>query len=210
VVQLLTAFGARMSDAGNFQWPARLVAEEHAHFVLAQWLDIVQLWAPLRIAAGCRMHADSTTALRLGLVDPEQGGVSDMLAARATAASTTPWGLINPKQLENGDVVEEGGDDHQALAGLVHVPICPSTAQFVRAATSGWSASRHWLHHRCVRIAVHVVLLVSERLRQMEALPHLPPELWLLFARFLRRRDWPVMGTSLPVLVSTQEVVECI
>jgi hypothetical protein len=34
----------------------------------------------------------------------------------------------------------------------------------VLAATSGWSTTRHWLHHAAVRTAVHTLLLVAERL----------------------------------------------
>ena len=113
---------------------------------------MVEMWSPLQIAAGCRLHSPATTAVRLGLVDPEQGGVRAMLAARSTAGSTTPWGLIAPEQIE--------------LAELAGSDVCQPTLEMVRAVTSGWSASRHWLHHTNVRTAVHVLLLVSDRLRR--------------------------------------------
>jgi hypothetical protein len=85
-------------------------------------------------------------------------------------------------------------------ASLAHVSACTSTTRFIRAATSGWSTTRHWLHHAAVRTAVHTLVLVSERRRRLAKdadegellLLHMPAELWLLFAHFFRRSDWPV------------------
>jgi ankyrin repeat protein len=159
-------------------------ATERCRTTVAKWLAAVEAWSPLQMAAGCRFRTATTTAVKLGLVDPEQGGVGAMLAARSTAASTAPWGEMDPAQ--------------EALEVLAHVPHCPLTTRLVFAATSGWSATNHWLHHANVRAAVHTVLLASERLRQQatssehEVLPHMPSEMWLLFMRFLRRSDWKV------------------
>ena len=78
---------------------------------------------------------------------------------------------------------------------LAHVPACTLTTKFIRAATSGWSTTRHWLHHAAVRTAVHTLVLLSERLRRLaqddEEL--LPAELWLVVARFFCRSDWPAV-----------------
>jgi hypothetical protein len=152
-------------------------------------------WSPLRIAAGCRLHNTAVRAIKLGLVDPEQGGVREMVAARAAAASTAPWGAMDPEKEE--------------LATLAHARVCLRTEVAVRAVTSGWSATRHWLHHTTIRTAVHAVLSIAERLRRQAAppeegwaeasqanpllLPQLPPELWFVIMRFFLRCDWPVL-----------------
>ena len=84
------------------------------------------------------------------------------------------------------------------------MPACTLTTKFIRAATSGWSPTRHWLHHHAVRAAVHTLVLVSERCRRLASdggagellLPHMPAELWLVFAHFFRRSDWPVVAAA--------------
>jgi ankyrin repeat protein len=95
VVRLLALFGANSTTGttdGN--WNPRSVATFRGHFALAKWLAAVETWPPLQIAAGCRLYRAAATALRLGLVDPERGGMNAMLAARAAATSVTPWGAI--------------------------------------------------------------------------------------------------------------------
>jgi hypothetical protein len=95
---------------------------------------------------------------------------------------------------------QEAEAKRRRLVALAHVPICTFTTRLVRAATSGWSTAWHWLHHIAVRTAVHNVVLVSERLHRnppattAQGLPHMPPELWLVIARFFRRSDWSVVG----------------
>jgi hypothetical protein len=152
-----------------------------------------------------------------------------MLAAQVAAASTAPWGEINvpaTETLDDNEEAERGEGEgweelleRERLIALRHVPVCSHTAAFVRAATSGWSAIRHWLHHPTVQKAVHTLLLVSERHRQCkaratipsvdielpicfwgesDALPHMPPELWLVVAGFFLRRDWPMAAAMVP------------
>jgi len=105
-------------------------------------------------------------------------------------------------------------EDNQQLIALAHVPTCYRTTRLIRAATSGWSAARHWLHHKNVRTAAHTVMLASERLRrsaltaggaaaattemQGMVLPHMPPELWLACMRFFLRSDWKRVGQQQP------------
>jgi hypothetical protein len=162
-IQLLAVFGAdtipntnKEDAANNVGATPRAIATQNGHAAVAKWFGAVEGWSPLQIAAGCRLHRAAAVAIKLEKVDPERGGVTNMLAARVTAASTAPWGVID--------------HDDAALAVLVHAPVCASTAHLVLAYTSGWAATRHWLHPVSVRAAVHTVLLVAERLyRQAHA-----------------------------------------
>jgi hypothetical protein len=190
------------------------MATFQGHAALAKCLAAVETWPPLQIAAGCRLYRAAATTLRLGLVDPEQGGAEMMLAARAAATSTTPWGAIDIPPAPEDAMLDVVDDDAAAAAterlrwvALAHVPACTMTTKVIRAATSGWSPTRHWLHHAAVRAAAHTVVLVSERLRGSAKddpgggggellLPHMPAELWLLFAHFFRRSDWPVLPAT--------------
>jgi ankyrin repeat protein len=204
VAQLLAVFGAKIASHTILSHTPHSIAAQFEHSALAAWFAAVDTWSPLQIAAGCRLFRAATTAVKLGVVDPEQGGVGAMLAARATAETVTPWGAFD--------------SEDESLVSLVHVPLCPGTTKFVRAVTSGWSASRHWLHHSNVRSAVHTIVLVAQRRLQhakstvsdesapppptltaavpTKVLPHMPPELWLEFARFILRSDWPVMAAA--------------
>jgi ankyrin repeat protein len=176
-LQHLAIFCANMSvvhDASvisGYGTSASEIAVKCGWVVLSKWLAAVKAWSPLQIAAGCRLYRVATTALKLGLIDPEQGGVGAMLAARAVSTSNAPWGTLDaPGYIANNhlpdlvDAATEVGKKH--LVTLAHAPSCTFTAKFIRAATSGWSATRHWLHHPTVRTVVHTVLLVAERLHQ--------------------------------------------
>jgi hypothetical protein len=202
-MQLLATFGASTTDGTTNGGVTPLsLSHMQGYVAVVKWLDAIRPWRPLQIAAGCRYYTAAAAALKLGLIDPEQGGIVAMLASRATAASTTPWGKIEvqpPKEalsedeeddLELPQEAERQRQRHR-LAALAHVPACPFTTKFVRAATSGWSTTRHWLHHAALREAVHTVLLLAERLRRQGAVgevpPHMPPELWLVFACFFLR-----------------------
>jgi hypothetical protein len=218
VVQLLAVFGASITTGTtNGRHTPRWIATANGHAALAKWLNAVEAWAPLQIAAGCRLYTAASTALRLGLVDPEQGGVGAMLATRAPAASTAPWGVIIVPPTPDEAVAVPDFDPFIAMAAeaarqrvvaLAHVPTCALANKFFRAATSGWSITHHWLHHTTVRNTVHTLALVSERLHQQAAatsvcttalgLPDMPPELWLAIAHFARRSDWQVVVAELP------------
>jgi ankyrin repeat protein len=224
VVQLLAVFGVN-TTTGNGIWTPQSVATCRGHFALAKWLAAVETWSPLQITAGCRLYRAAAPTLRLGLVDPEQGGIEVMLAAGAAATSTAPWGEIavppapeealldvnNAVAAAAAAAAARAETERQRWDALAHVPACTLTTKFIRAATSGWSTTRHWLHHAAVRSAAHTLVLVSERLRRSAKddpggegvellLPHMPAELasqlWLLFAHFLRRSDWPVLPAT--------------
>jgi hypothetical protein len=118
-----------------------------------------------------RLHSSASTALKLGLLDPEQGGVDAMLAARAASTCDTQWGELiqEPGYIADERLNADAAASFTALGNLhlvtlVHVPVCTLTIKIIHAATSGWSPARHWLHHPTVRTAVHTVLLVAERL----------------------------------------------
>jgi hypothetical protein len=139
---------------------------------------------PLMVAAS-KGHVEVVRAL-VGLGASVNEGKSDgraaaMLAAWDAAASTAPWGEIavpaTKEAMEGGE--EDGAEDipistevreRQHLVALSNSAVCPLTTAFVQAATSGWSSTRHWLHHANLRGgAVHTLALVSERLQRAAA-----------------------------------------
>ena len=185
LAQLLAVFGGSTTTAptlGPLQGmtPAD-IARQLGKPELQRWLTAVAGWHPLRIAAGCRLHADVRLALKHGRIEPDGSEllpVQTRAVALATAADPVPWAAA--------------------------LPVCMATTEIVREATSGWSKGqcsqgcvgwvftkgivmgaltaasmlpflpgRHWLHHSGVRGAVHTVLLVSTRLQlQLRALQH--------------------------------------
>jgi hypothetical protein len=87
--------------------------------------------------------------------------------------------------------------------------MCPITVKLIKGATRCWAPPTHWLHHAGVRVAVHTMLQVSERLHrlhsalpvaeaitgeQLRMLPILPPEMWIAIMGFFLRRNWAVVG----------------
>jgi hypothetical protein len=83
--------------------------------------------------------------------------------------------------------------------------VCPITVNLITAATQGWTPTRNCLYHTNVRMAVHTVLLATERLHLLsladspththDVLPILPPEIWVPL-RFLLRSEWPVSSVA--------------
>ena len=75
------------------------------------------------------------------------------------------------------------------------LPVCAATVRLCRAAVSGWSPARHWLHHGGFR-AARTLLHVHERVQRLVGageqgcLPYLPVELSLLMCAHLRRDDF--------------------
>jgi hypothetical protein len=80
------------------------------------------------------------TALQSGVLDPEVGSAKSTVAAVAGSCS----------------------DDVAASAAAQH----RAKVRCLREAINGWSPARHHLHHRGVRVAVHTLLLVAERLER--------------------------------------------
>ena len=56
------------------------------NLVLARWFGAVHSWHPLRIAVGCRLHADARTVLRLGCPEPMDATAAERVAMAGTAA----------------------------------------------------------------------------------------------------------------------------
>ena len=183
-IQLLCAFGADPKEATRSGRTARSLAAKHNHHTLVTFLDAVAGWSAIRIAAGCRLHAEIRTALKLGRIDPADGTVANLVITASSPADGLWAGSL---------------------------AVCPLTAVVVREAVRAWSPSRHLLFHPAVRTAVHTVLLAAERLRRrhtavqalpsetrlllapLSTLPGLPSELWELLSSFLCRKDWPVL-----------------
>ena len=158
------------------------------HWPLAEWLNAVATWSPLRVAAALRMHTCITFLLQQGRLDPDDRvtfPAAEIMAAIAASTATPaelPW--------ENA------------------LPTCQTTIKLVRGASFGWKYSTHQLYHANVKKAVFAVLVVEDRLEQAgrardntagaaspdyAPLPLLPPELWLFIVHFFQRLWWGVV-----------------
>ena len=171
-VLLLAAYGAKLcrmhstSEWDQFQkhCTAKNVA---AYNAIADWSKEMRDWSPLRVAVASGLPKESTSALRLGNFDPDQIPIHfdrhDELEHQETrdlaAHSPIPWG---GRWVPNVD--DDSDETEQLRSELV---------LFARLATSGWSPQAHWLHHRGVRDAIKVLLLISERLYQNSVQPEL-------------------------------------
>lgn len=186
-VQLLMVFGAEVAPLSNQGETPMDIARDGGHTHIADWLNATFGWSPLRIGAGCRMHADIAAALKAGEMDPDEQCTTGQLQAAITTANATPGTL--------------GWADAPA--------VCQETTKLVVAATKGWGPTRHWLHHTGVRAAVCSVLVMSERMHRSStvgagksssrsrstralsaALPLLPPEMWLHIMSYFQRSWW--------------------
>ena len=176
IAQLLTVYGATLSHTDHHGLTAQQHACESGHDQLATWLGAVDNYTPFQIAVGCRLHADARSLLRTGaLGDPTVCTVKQITDA---ATGTPVWGAST----------------------VAMPPVCRATTRLARNAMACWSPKRHWPFHSSVREAVHMVLLVEERLKgRLEhtcvgsataGLPYLPNELWFLVCAMLLRRDW--------------------
>ena len=180
--KLLVLFGAdaKVGVAGN------------GAFTLAKFSDVgdvaaffgaVADWPPLKIAAGCRLHADASRMLHLGAIEPANYSLVELTAVGDSSVNMLWQGSPRP---------------------------CDETTALIRAAMSSWSPERHALCHHGVRSAVRTVLLVVERLRrrhefvstlsqqhrhllpQIALLAPLPTELWLIVCSYFVRSCWAV------------------
>jgi len=186
--QLLVVHGANIAAVDFSGGAPSFNATVYGHQQLAEWLDAVATWSPLRVAAALRMHACIAKLLQQGRLDPDDRvsfpatEIVAAIAASAASPAELPW--------ENA------------------LPTCQTTIKLVRGASFGWKYSTHQLYHAAVRKAVVAVLLVEDRLGGMgrainhtadadaldrAPLPLLPPELWLLIMHFFQRSWWVVI-----------------
>ena len=150
--QLLVVHGASLTARNHDgETPAEFAASCNQP-ELAEWLNAVAGWSPLRVAAGCRLYKVAARLLRQGKMDPDavrvQECVATIAASTATAAAL-PW--------------------HGAL------PVCKATTKLVADATRGWHRTTHWLHHQGVREVVFAVMVIVLRLSRRDRLEALPP-----------------------------------
>lgn len=169
-VLLLAAYGAKLCHSTSEwdQFQKHCTAENVAAYnAIADWSKEMRDWSPLRVAVASGLPKESTTALRLGNFDPDRIPIPrfdrhvelEHQETRDLAAhSPIPWGGRWVPNVDDSDETE------QLRSELV---------QFARLATSGWSPQAHWLHHRGVRDAIKVLLLISERLYQNSVQPEL-------------------------------------
>ena len=186
-VQLLMVFGAEVATCSNKGETPMDIARNSGHNHIADLLNITFGWSPLRIGAGCRMHADIAAALKAGEMDPDEQCTTGQLQAAIITANATP----------------------ETLGWADALAVCQQTTKLVVAATKGWGPTRHWLHHTGVRAAVYSVLVMSERMHRSStvgagksssrsrstralttALPLLPPEMWLHIMSYFQRSWW--------------------
>ena len=191
-LQLLATFGANLAVKTNRGTTAMAIAIRLGHTTVTDFLQAVAAWQPLKIAVACRFHAAAKTALKLGLVDP-----AFTTAAELATTASSPAGALWPGS--------------PAVCGL-------TTALAKAAAMPAWSLGRHFMHHAGVRISIHTMLRIFERLRRRHrahgggtrrsirqlqqdgsaaaghesVLPVLPSELWLLICSFVLRSHWEV------------------
>ena len=183
--QLLAVHGANIA-AVNFEGNApSFYAIRYGHHSLADWLDAVIAWSPMRVAAALRMHSCITFLLQQGRIDPDDRvtfpatEIVAAIAASSAAPAALPW------------------------ESALHT--CQTAIKLVISASFGWKYSTHQLYHANVKSAVFAVLAVADRLqpgRRADAaeaasglapLPLLPPELWLLILHFFQRSWWRVL-----------------
>ena len=190
LAQLLAAFGANLAATFNGH-TALVLADGSGLSAIVDFLQAVATWTPLKIAVACRLHAAAKSALKLGLIDP-----AFTTAAELTNTASRPAGAMWPGS----------------------PAVCTITTTLATAAAMPvWSPGRHFLYHGGVRISVHTMLLISERLRRRHGaqsggtrrsirqlqhgptsagrgseLPVLPSELWLVICSFVLRSHWGV------------------
>ena len=199
VTQVLVVYGANRAatdDEGNT--PAQL-AQQYGPIALREWHTATASWSQLQVAAGCRLYNEAATALKRGLIDPDDP-TTDFRESIPAAIKTARMGP---------DALPWGGAP----------PVCRATTKLVVDATRGWHRTTHWLHHKHVRGTVFAVLVVALRLdekdertalsppprRQTRAavaedkrlngapqLPLLPIEMWFSALRFCKRSWWAV------------------
>eukprot|EP00729_Bicosta_minor_P019746 gene19746-biopygen20264 len=195
VAQLLVVHGANMAAVTAFNDTPFFYATQNGHQPLADWLNAVATWSPLRVAAALRMHACIALLLQQGRLDPDDRvkfpapEIMAAIAASTAMPAELPW--------ENA------------------LPTCHRTIKLVCGASFGWKYSTHRLYHANVKKAVFAVLAVADRLERgcgntglfgIDAgeedaaaappghapLPLLPPELWLFIMHFFQRSWWRV------------------
>ena len=105
-------------------------------------------------------------ALRLGVIDPEVRSEGFMRYSTRKRG----WPSASLKEMLS--------DFERTLLAATTVgdwtdapDVCPITVKLVENAYRGWRPASHWLYHRRFRVRMHLVLLVSERLRQVAAAP---------------------------------------
>ena len=190
--RFLVVYGASLTAVTTSNLTPAGIATDEGHRQLANWLNAVATWSPLRIAAALRMHATISFLLQQGRLDPDDRAkfpAAEIMAVISSVPTASPWGNA--------------------------LPPCRTTIKLVRDASFGWKYSRHRLYHASVKEAVFAVLAVEGRLEQGRGmigssaaleggalralhggapshapLPLLPPEIWLFIMQFFQRSWW--------------------
>ena len=172
--QLLAAVGADTTANDQFG-DARSAALAAGHQSVVAWLDAVKGWPAFRIAVSLQLHADATTALRVGRqsVDPALCAGS-LKAVIASAAATHPK---SPQTIKLVRLAFGGwspfshwlykAEVRDAVTATLTVALLLDTAKAPRRRR-------------------------SPRLHPTtnKPLPLLPPELWVFALNFLTRQSW--------------------
>ena len=207
MAQLLVVFGADLRRVDSHSDTPADIAEKNGQELLAEWMNAVDGWSPLRVAAALRMHNVILFHLQRGytIVSNLDDQWKEAIAAAESKPADLPWGGA--------------------------LQICHTTSKLVRDASVGWKYTTHTLYHTSLRGVVHAVLRVASRLvhdfhAQQEQvggvnasnidgdganeattvltvvdgeldganvdapLPLLPPEIWFFIMIFFQRSWW--------------------
>jgi hypothetical protein len=198
VLQLLAAFKANIDFSTS--WTPNQVEMLEGTPCIKEWLLKTCRWSPFEIAISINEPIIARKYLRNGDADPDmirfhpeqlqfyrQLATDPSLVVRSSVAEWHANSVARVRRLQQ--LVPEG---------------CPTTASFVKLASlPTWAPPAHWLHHSRCRETVYTVLLVSERLHQLQQsstsgeqgasdrLLTLPYELWLCaILKWISRNDW--------------------
>lgn len=171
IVQLLAAYGASRQtalfvdpweqdhnhDDGITGNDARGEAADNGHQHVVDWLDAVDGWTPLQIAAALRNPAAFKSLLRAGSADPftcsHRNGDGGSTGASASSMAWTAHGELLSAALEvPAWSTPRGG------------AVCSATTEVVRRALAPWTPSNHKLYHNGFKLAVMTMLLLHRRL----------------------------------------------
>lgn len=73
--------------------------------------------------------------------------------------------------------------------------------KYIEDSLNYWSPSRHYIHPTCVRNAVWCILLIKQKINQVESHPlFLPPEMWFHICSFFTREMWIIItNKTIPI-----------
>jgi hypothetical protein len=187
IAKVLAIWGAKLAGENASGATPSAVAKVLEHHTLAAWLDKNDKALPLLIAADSKMPAEATVAMRLGRIDPETCTQKDVAAVRAASVGC-PLMVVLTKRCFKGWSASRHWLYHVGVRTAVHslLAVVERLERRWHGAADGGvggagASNRDGGGVRAV-----------EQQSQVQRLPRMPPEIWLLVLAFVRRQDWPV------------------